>query len=372
MLEALETYAICTLDPMGIVLSWNRGAELAFGYTASDAVGRHFGIMFPEEDRKIGEPARDLDAALTHGKHETEGWQIDRLGRYRWHYSITECIRDDRQNPVGFVRVSRFHPVPFESGAPAADAQTMPQSQRDKLETIAHFTQRVIHDYNNLLSIITSNLERLHSGVQDQARARHILESALRAAQRAAAVTHQLYLFGVRSSAQKEQIDAIELVRTAEPSLRIACGNAVELSLNLELPTALVHLDPTDFEISLLNLVTNACDAMSDHGKVWITARAVEVDRASAERMPKAPPGSYLSLSVSDNGPGMPPNVAKRAFEPFFTTKQAGAGSGLGLSQVHGLAQQCGGQVDIKSEVGKGTSVTLLLPIVDPAEAAAR
>jgi len=361
MIDGLESYAISTLDPTGIILSWNKGAERAYGYGPNDAIGRHFGIMFPEEDRKTGAPARDLDSARANGKYETEGWQIDRLGQYRWHNSLTECIRDGEQNPVGFVRVCRFSPA----AEARTNASTAPQFQREKLETLAHFTQRLIHDYNNLLTIVTSNLDRLDVGPCDAERARHLVEGALRAAQRAMALTHQLYLFSARNSAHNELIDAVELLHSLEAPMRVACGDGVELYMDVNMESAVVRLDPMDFEVALLNLVTNGCDALRGSGNVRIVTRGIGIGPAAAEKSPNLAPGRYISISVSDDGAGMPPEVLERAFEPFFTTKDTGAGSGLGLAQVYGFARQCGGHVDIQSAVGKGTTVTLTLPIVD-------
>ena len=366
MIEVLERYAISTLDPTGIILSWNRGAELAFGYTANEAIGRHFGIMFPEEDRKTGAPARDLDAALSAGYFETQGWQIDRQGRYRWHDSLTECIRDKEQKPLGFVRVSRFQPGPPQA-ASAPDAAAAELFQQQKLQTLAHFSQRIIHDYNNLLTIVTSNLDRLHAGPHDEIRARPRIESALRAARRATALTHQLYLFSTRSTPHGELIDAVELLHTLETPLRGACGSGVELLLTIEPATAVTSFDPMDFEVALLNLVTNASDALQGSGAVRVLARTLELGAAEAEPTRKLAPGRYFSVAVSDDGPGMAPEVLNRAFEPFFTTKDTGAGSGLGLAQVHGFVRQCGGQVKIDSVVGKGTTVTMLLPIAEGA-----
>jgi len=364
-LDAIRTYAISVLDPNGLIRRWNKGAALIFGTSADEAVGRHFGVFFLKEDRDIGEPARALQAAgATHG-FETEGWRVGADGVPIWLRIVIEPLYDERGALTGYLHISRAaqRNSRYET---AADASSAAVFQRQKLEILSHFTRRLVHDYNNLLTIITSNLDRLSKGPRDGERAQRLVASALRAAQRATMLTHQLYTFGTSEPMRAELVDVSELIRELEPSMRLACGDTIELDLSLRLESTQAWLDPMDFDAALLNLVANARDAMPRGGKINVTAGNLDIDVERAADTQGASPGRYIAISVADTGLGMTPEIIERACEPFFSTKEAGAGSGLGLSQVHGFVKQCGGNVEIQSIVAEGTTVTLLLPVARP------
>jgi signal transduction histidine kinase len=149
--------------------------------------------------------------------------------------------------------------------------------------------------------------------------------------------------------------------------LRRACGELITVEITLASRIRSVQVDIPQFEAALLNLVVNARDAMPEGGKIMISSRNVRLDRERANML-GLQPGSYVALTVGDSGTGIPEDARPRVFEPFFTTKDVGKGTGLGLSQVYGFVTQSGGQVELDSEIGKGTRIHLFIPAVSGGE----
>ena len=235
--------------------------------------------------------------------------------------------------------------------------------QSQKMEAVGQLTGGLAHDFNNLLAGITGSLElaqlRVRQGrISDLER---YITAAQAAAARAAALTHRLLAFSRRQTLEAKTLDINHLVTGLEDLVRRTAGPeiAVEVIEKTGLWNALV--DPNQLENALLNLCINARDAMPDGGKLTIETSNKAVDEGIAARL-DVPAGQYVTLTVSDNGVGMAPDVAARAFDPFYTTKPIGLGTGLGLSMIHGFARQSGGQVRIYSEPGKGTAVCVYLP----------
>ncbi|MBI0539473.1 response regulator [Roseomonas sp. KE2513] len=235
--------------------------------------------------------------------------------------------------------------------------------QSQKMEAVGQLTGGLAHDFNNLLTGISGSLELLQARVA-QGRIKDIdryVNAAQGAAKRAAALTHRLLAFSRRQTLDPKPTDLNRLVAGMEELVRRTVGPeiSVEPIAGGGLWTTLV--DPSQLENALLNLCINARDAMPGGGKLIIeTGNRWLDERAAKER--ELPPGQYVSLCVSDNGTGMPPEVIARAFDPFFTTKPIGMGTGLGLSMIYGFVRQSGGQARIYSELGQGTMACLYLP----------
>jgi CheY-like chemotaxis protein len=235
--------------------------------------------------------------------------------------------------------------------------------QSQKMEAVGQLTGGLAHDFNNLLAGISGSLELIETRI-GQGRSGDVgkyIAAAQGAAQRAAALTHRLLAFSRRQTLAPKAVDANRLVEGLLDLIQRTVGPGIDLRHRgaSDLWPALV--DPSQLENSLLNLCINARDAMPDGGRITIETGNRRIDRPQAEAQ-DMPEGEYLSLSVSDTGTGMPPDIVARAFDPFFTTKPMGEGTGLGLSMVYGFAKQSGGQVRITSAVGQGTTVCLLLP----------
>jgi signal transduction histidine kinase/ActR/RegA family two-component response regulator len=231
--------------------------------------------------------------------------------------------------------------------------------QAQKLEVIGQLTGGVAHDFNNLLTAVLGNLELAQLQTQDE-KLLHILRSAGTAAGRGAKLTEQLLAFARKQYLAPRVVDLNELVSHMGDLLHQTIGATVRIETILEKDLWAVMIDATQLELVVLNLAINARDAMPNGGRVTVATRNIGgLDRHRPEDLPT---GDCVAISVKDTGTGMTQEVANKAFEPFFTTKEVGQGTGLGLSQVLGFAQQSGGEVRIDTRPGHGTTITLYLP----------
>ena len=235
--------------------------------------------------------------------------------------------------------------------------------QSQKMEAVGQLTGGIAHDFNNLLTGILGSLELLKARAA-QGRlsdADRYVTAAHGAATRAAALTHRLLAFSRQQTLEPKVVSINRLIRDMEELVCRTMGPAISVEVVGSPELWPTRIDPSQLENALLNLCINARDAMPEGGKLTIeTGNLWLDDRAGRGR--DMPPGQYVSLSVSDSGSGMTPDVAAKAFDPFFTTKPIGQGTGLGLSMVYGFARQSGGQARIYSEPGQGTMVRLYLP----------
>ncbi len=232
--------------------------------------------------------------------------------------------------------------------------------QAQRIEAIGQLTGGVAHDFNNLLTVLIGNIDLIARGASlDRAMAQRL--SAMRAAaERGAMLTGHLLAFARRQPLSPRAVDVNASVSGMLGLLQSALGPRVQIKTGLEPGLRPAMVDPTQFELVILNLVINARDAMPKGGVV--TVETAESRRGPPLRSEEPAEGDYVAVSVRDVGVGMTPEVQARAFEPFFTTKGPGAGSGLGLSQVFGTARQSGGDVRIDSAPDQGTTVTVYFP----------
>jgi PAS domain S-box-containing protein len=237
--------------------------------------------------------------------------------------------------------------------------------QGQKMEAIGQLTGGIAHDFNNLLMIIGGSLESLARRVQLDERGQKLLDSARLGVARGARLNEQLLAFARRQDLREEPVCITDLLPTFETLLDRAVGEAVKVEIHRSPGLWYCSTDAHQLETAILNLAINARDAMGDRGGMTLATSNVEVSAEQAEAH-DAVAGEYVRVTIGDTGPGMPPEIASRVFEPFFTTKPLGKGTGLGLSQVYGYARQSGGFVELESELGKGTTVSIFLPRADP------
>jgi len=357
LFQSITDYAIYMLDPNGFIRNWNAGGQRIKGYSKDEIVGQHFSRFYSEDEQAEGLPEMGLRRAREEGKYESEGWRYRKDGsRFRASVIIDPIWVDDRL--VGYAKITRDITARYEAELRLDEVQrALAQSQ--KLEAVGKFTFGLAHDFNNLLTIIVNSLELISMHRADQSRTEKLISGAMRAADRGTLLTRQLLAFGRGQELAPEPHDVNVLLERSKELYRRACDTCITMTFDLapNLPNALV--DATSFEAAILNLVVNSRDAMFASGEIVI----------STERSHSAPPPEmqsselgYVCISVSDNGIGMSAETCDRALEPFFTTKEIGKGSGLGLSQVYGFAKQSGGFVNMRSEVGKGTKISICLP----------
>lgn len=245
--------------------------------------------------------------------------------------------------------------------------------QVQKMDALGKLTGGIAHDFNNLLTGIITGLELIKKRIE-ASRTDSVLryaDAALSSATSAAALTHRMLAFARQQPLDTRPINLNEHVRSLEDLLQRTIGERITLSLDLTTIAAIAMVDPIQFESAVLNLVINARDALPQGGNIILTTYA-----AHSRGDGRLTDGDYVVLSVRDDGVGIDHTVIDKVFDPFFTTKPVGKGTGLGLSTIYGFARQSGGDVHIRSLVGHGTEVTLLLPagqavdteVAEPAE----
>ncbi len=228
--------------------------------------------------------------------------------------------------------------------------------QAQKMDAVGQLTGGIAHDFNNLLAVVIGNLDMIQRTTAEP-RTKRMAENSLLAAERGAKLTSQLLAFSRIQRLELKPTIVGPLIGRIEDLLKHTLGPNIQLQLDIGGADIPVRADQTQLELAVLNLGINARDAMPSGGTLSISTRPRQI-AGDAELMD----GEYLEIRVSDTGTGMPPEVAARAFDPFFTTKPVGAGTGLGLSMVYGVARQSGGAARIESAVGQGTAVSVLLP----------
>lgn len=231
--------------------------------------------------------------------------------------------------------------------------------QAQKMEAIGQLTGGVAHDFNNVLQIVSGNLQllKLIGNLNEAATTR--VEMALSGVERGAKLASHLLAFARRQPLQSVVIDPGHLLREMDDMMRRLLDAETRVVIEIAPDLGSTMVDPNQLSNVLLNLAINARDAMADGGTLTIRAANVHQDDALP---PEVQPQDYVMLEIADTGKGMPPDTLQRAFEPFFTTKPTGQGTGLGLSMAYGFVKQSGGEIVLRSEVGKGTSVRIYLP----------
>jgi signal transduction histidine kinase/ActR/RegA family two-component response regulator/sensor domain CHASE-containing protein len=231
--------------------------------------------------------------------------------------------------------------------------------QAQRMEAIGQLTGGIAHDFNNLLMVVNGNAALLSENAPNETIRRRAL-AIQQAADRGERLTRQLLAFSRRRALRVEPVDIrqrrSEIIEMLSRSLR----DDIELIVEIAEGVWPIMVDPTEFELALLNIGVNARDAMRGGGRLFVEARNCSFSTGDTASEPLI--GDFVALKLSDTGTGMTAEVRTRAFEPFFTTKEVGRGSGLGLSQVYGFAQQSGGAAVLDSEIDKGTTITLYLP----------
>jgi PAS domain S-box-containing protein len=349
-----SAHAIVAIAPDNKVLLWNKSAERIFGHATHEVVGDPY-PMIPASGRGA---FRDLFARACDGQAQSN--------------VLLDCVRKDGTSVQ--VRCG---------GAPFYDASGMLRGvaymledvteqlateamlrQAQKMEAVGTLTGGLAHDFNNLLAIVMLNLENiLDHGVEDVVHEK--IQRALDAAERGGELTRQLLTFARRQPLRPRPLDLNELIGKTVKLLDRALGEQVVIRFEPTADLPKVAIDGAQLDSAVVNLSVNARDAMPGGGLLTIRTCMATLNEAETSDPVVVPPGSYVTVEVSDTGTGMPAHVLKRIFEPFFTTKEPGKGTGLGLSMVFGFVKQSRGYTTVSSVEGQGTTFRLYLPIED-------
>ncbi len=361
LLKALEQSGeiLALTDTEGVILYVNQAFEKVTGYSKAEAAGKTFRLVKSGfQDQAFYE---ELWSTILSGKTWKGRFKNRRKdGKLFYEEAVISPFKDKEGNLLGFAKASR------DVTKELALEERLRQAQR--LEAVGTLAGGIAHDFNNLLLAILGNLDM--ALLADQERRRTFLEEAKKAALRAGELTRQLLAFSRRQVLRPTDLDLNQVIENLLLMLRRLIPGNIEIDFIPAHAPGTVHGDPVQMEQVIMNLVLNAKDAMPEGGKITIETENVVINGDFSRNHPWARQGRYLLLSVTDTGKGMPPEILEHVFEPFFSTKEVGKGTGLGLATVYGIVEQHGGMVHAYSEVGKGSTFKVYLPIVERPAAA--
>ena len=351
--------AIFVKDLNGRYLLMNESAARFVGKSRDEIVGKHDLELFPVATAR-GFIEADRQVLATGEPQAFEGIATSESGTQA--YLVTKGVYRDRDGQIlGLFGIS--HDVTELRQARETLEQTRNALFRSqKMEAVGQLTGGIAHDFNNILAIILGNVELLQAYLPADPFTTEIIETVLRATLHGKDLTGHLLAFSRRRLLNPQPVDVDALVADIVRLLGRTLGATIRVATATSGEGGVAFVDPSALEAAVLNVALNARDAMPDGGTLTIRTSIVTVTDPPATD-DDANPGSYALLALEDTGSGMSPEVVARVFEPFFTTKTGGRGTGLGLSMVYGFAKQSGGTATIASEPGRGTTVSILLPL---------
>ena len=320
-------------------------AEEVAGKTVFDFFPKDVAERYEADDRAILRSGQNLA--------NREEPCVGRNGEPRQLHTTKVPLRDENGKIIGLVGISRDITEQLTLEAQLRRSQ--------KMECVGQLAGGVAHDFNNILTVIHGHAALLAGDALTPGQ-RESMEEITKAADRAASLTRQLLAFGRRHIIQPRNLDLNDTLAQMAKVLQRVLGEDIELEVRYASNLPPVFADPGMFEQVGRNLAVNSRDAMPKGGQIHVGLRAVALDRHAAQAFADGRPGTFVVLSVSDSGSGMPPEVMEHIFEPFFTTKEVGHGSGLGLATVYGIVQQHHGWITVHSEINRGTRFEIFLP----------
>jgi PAS domain S-box-containing protein len=334
----------------GYFLSMNPAWTRLLGWSEDEIKAMHVSVLRHPDDTAHSEAGRkQLAQGVPTVRMENRFRHKD--GSWRWlHWTMTEHD--------GLIYVAGRHVTAEKESAAALQHAQRQTAHLQKMEAIGQLTGGVAHDFNNLLMIVSGHAQSLKKRLSEPRDIR-ALQAIEMAATRGENLTRQLLAFSRTLPLNPTVINLADTVAAIRDVLAGTMHVNIEFLIDVPAVTWPVCADKSELELALVNLAVNARDAMPEGGRIAITALNASL---SAHDVPNGAAGDYVALSVADTGCGIPSDLLPRVVEPFFTTKGPDKGTGLGLSQVYGLAHRSGGTVQIASEIGHGTKVTIYLP----------
>jgi PAS domain S-box-containing protein len=363
--------AIFVKDLEGRYVLVNAAFAGFIGKSPADIVGRNDYELYPEADAR-NFVAADRQVLATGEAQAFEGVATGESGPQT--YLVTKGVYRDKDGLIlGVYGIS--HDISELKHTHETLEQTREALFRSqKMEAVGQLTGGIAHDFNNILAIILGNIELLQAYLPEDPYTDEIVDAIVRATLHGKDLTGHLLAFSRRRLLNPQAVDVNVLVAGVVRLLSRTLGATIAVTTAASHDGGRAFADPAALEAAVLNVALNARDAMPDGGALTIRTSTVAVGSAPKTDDDLAM-GSYALIEIQDSGCGMPPDIVARVFEPFFTTKSSGRGTGLGLSMVYGFAKQSGGSVTIVSEVGRGTTVKMFLPLAGnkpaPAESSA-
>ncbi len=359
--------AFIATDGTGAVVEWNRRAMEIFGWKAEEIRGRTLLERIVPADRRE-EFSRMTEATsashMHHVRFESE-W-LHRDGHSIPVEVSLSTVTDGHDIQVhAFVRDLRLQQQAHareQQQRKDLEAARLALHRTQKLEAVGKLTGGVAHDFNNVLQIISGNIQIMLIRPGTEAERRERLQNTLHAVERGANLSSQLLAFARRQPLAPVTVNLRRLLENLGSLLRRSLGEEIDVETSSAGGLWNAFVDPNQLENVILNLAINARDAMPGGGRLTIELGNAFLDEDYVASEPDLRAGQYVMLAITDTGCGMTPDVLEQAFEPFFTTKPEGEGTGLGLAMAYGFVKQSGGHIRIYSEVGQGTSVRIYLP----------
>ena len=369
--------AIITIDDSRNIRWVNGAVDHVLGYDHAELLGQKLDILLDPDNPLLsalgsGSAGQKNDAAISvigRYKNGKSGHFEISLGNWRaeqrdfvttiWR-DVTERVAADaalRDARDALQRSNEELESRVEQRTREREIALQQLHESQKMESIGQLTGGVAHDFNNLLAVILGSLSLLKKTVPDEPRITRLLDRAIQGAERGATLTTRLLAFARRQELKVEYVALQRLIPEMMDFLRHSVGPNIVIHAEIAPEVGAIEVDANQLELALINLAVNARDAMPQGGSLTIACRDEENGRNIG-----LPRDQFVCITVTDSGEGMSEATLSRAQEPFFTTKGIGKGTGLGLSMVHGFTAQSGGLMRIKSEPGKGTSVSLWLP----------
>jgi two-component system cell cycle sensor histidine kinase/response regulator CckA len=352
---AVESAAevVVITDTEGDIKYANSAFERVTGYLREDVLGQNASVNKSglHDSRFYG----DLWAKLMHGQVWKGRFKNRRKDGSLYDEDATiSPVFDERGHITNFVAVKR------DVTKELSLEEQLRQSQ--KLEAIGTLAGGIAHDFNNMLTAIVGHASFLKTQNMDHERVVESATEIIRTCDRAVSLTRQLLAYGRHQPVQPVACDLNDRLSDLAGMLRRLIGDDIELLLDLDANARSIHIDSSQLDQIVLNLVVNARDAMPSGGTVILQTANRTIRPTEITEYPNLPSGEYTMLLCSDTGDGMTPDVAARIFDPFFTTKEQGKGTGLGLSTVYGIVKQAKGFIGVESEQFKGACFTVLFP----------
>ncbi|MBI4970394.1 MAG: response regulator [Candidatus Omnitrophica bacterium] len=365
ILEQSE-FAILGYDGDGTILFSNERCKYIFNALFENAMGKNLISLSPTmEQERVRERVRKI---FNSESVPDEDWSITDSDNKKRHFHTTHYGVKDNSGKV-ILGVSATLDVTERM---CLEEQLI---QAQKMESLGQLTGGIAHDFNNQLTVILCNLNFALKGLDKNHPIYSLLVDMNKSAEHCALTVKELLTFGHKTEKiQKTTLDFHTILEDYEKFICHLLPSNIKMEIKKSADRCLVEGDATRIQQVLMNLSVNARDAMPEGGDLFLETKNVYFDENYAKKIPEAHPGQFFCVSVTDTGCGIPPEILPKIFEPFFTTKKPGKGTGLGLSSAYGIVKELGGWISVYSDVGRGTTFKVYLPIslgsmkADPAE----
>ena len=348
--------AIAISDPGGRLIYVNPAHEKLFGRSSEEARSLNYRDYYP--DKSVEKHNQEILPTVKRG----EIWEgvIEAIDSKKRHFSLwqrTYAIYDEKgKMHYCFTLMHEFKEREVD--------KALRQAQQS--QAIGTLAGGIAHEFNNILWILMANIELAVGNLPEGNKAHKNLERMEKACSRAADLVQQILSFSRQGEYRPKPLDILPIVKESLKFLRSSIPTTIEIRQNIVTQSAIIMADPSQMHQTLINLCTNAADAMAKkQGVLEVSLMDVELSQDEMSVDHGLTSGKYVRLSVKDTGIGMEPEVRKRIFEPFFTTKGVGEGRGMGLAVVHGIVKNYAGTIEVHSELGKGSTFHLFFPKIE-------